>query len=185
MILSDFFLRGLAKEGCFPEGLNIGPSSVDLTLANSFCWPEPDDGVICLKSPVAYKSVETHHFVLKPGKFVLASTQESIRVPEDMAAYVEGRSSIGRLGLQVQNASFIDGGFYGRITLELANQSDFPIILVPGIRICQVVYFKMTSAAEQPYSGKYNGQHDATPSRLFQDEEFSTKKCCEFWKKLL
>ena len=100
---------------------------------------------------------------------MLASTEEYIRVPDDMAAYVEGRSSIGRLGLQIQNAGFIDAGFHGKITLELENQSQFPIELKVGTRICQIIYVKMSSTAETPYRGKYNGQSNATPSRLHQD----------------
>lgn len=176
MILSDVDLHRLAQAGCFPQELTIGPSSVDLTLANSFSWPDPEDGMIRLGQPVRYQSMESDHFILKPKTFILASTQEMIRVPDDMAAYVEGRSSIGRLGLQIQNASFIDGGFYGNITLELENQSDFPMILTPGIRICQVIYFQMTSVANKPYNGKYNGQRNATPSRLHQDSDLPTEK---------
>jgi dCTP deaminase len=89
-----------------------------------------------------------------------------------MAAYVEGRSSIGRLGLQVQNAGFIDAGFEGQITLELENQSPFPIVLQVGVRICQIVFVQMLETAEQPYAGKYLNQRGATPSRLDQDSEF-------------
>ena len=88
-------------------------------------------------------------FVLEPNHFVLASTAESILVPHDIAAYVEGRSSIGSLGLQVQNAGFIDAGFHGQITLELENQSGFPIVLKKGIRICQIVFVQMRRSAEQ------------------------------------
>ena len=89
-----------------------------------------------------------------------------------MAAYVEGRSSIGRLGLQVQNAGFIDAGFEGQITLELENQSPLPIVLQVGVRICQIVFVQMLETAEQPYAGKYLNQRGATPSRLDQDSEF-------------
>ena len=90
-----------------------------------------------------------------------------------MAAYVEGRSSIGRLGLQIQNAGFIDAGFHGQITLELENQSSFPIVLQSGVRICQIVFVQMNADAEKPYCGKYNGQTGATPSRLEVDPEFN------------
>ena len=78
----------------------------------------------------------------------------SIRIPNNMAAYVEGRSRIGRLGLQVQNAGFIDAGFEGQITLELENQSPFPIVLQVGVRICQIVFVQMLETAEQPYAGR-------------------------------
>ncbi len=171
MILSDLDLKKLVEQGYLPPGLNVGPSSVDLTLSNSFSWLQPKDEKIVLGETVAYQSIETDTFTIKPNQFILASTEEFIRVPDDMAAYVEGRSSVGRLGLQVQNASFIDGGFHGKITLELENQSGFPMELRAGIRICQIVYFKMTTPAENPYHGKYNDQDRATPSRLEQDFE--------------
>ena len=106
---------------------------------------------------------------MNPNEFILASTNEYIKVPEDMAAYVEGRSSIGRLGLQVQNAGFIDPGFEGQITLELKNQSGMEIVLYEGLRICQLIYVRLTSKVETPYQGKYNKQKDATGSRIIQD----------------
>lgn len=172
MILSDIDLKKLIEAGYLPPGLNVGPSSVDLTLSDSFSWLAPQGDKIVLGEPVHYQNVQAETFTVQPHQFILASTEEFIRVPSDMAAYVEGRSSIGRLGLQIQNASFIDGGFYGKITLELENQSGFPIKLRAGIRICQVVYFKMTTPAAKPYQGKYNGQDRATPSRLDQDAEW-------------
>ena len=86
---------------------------------------------------------------------------------------MEGHSSIGRLGLQVQNAGFIDAGFHGQITLELENQSGFPIVLKKGVRICQIVFVQMSHSAEKPYSGKYDGQSGATASLLEVDSEFS------------
>ncbi|MBF0276281.1 MAG: dCTP deaminase [SAR324 cluster bacterium] len=169
MILSDVDLKKLVEQGYLPPGLNIGPSSVDLTLSNSFSWLMPKEEKIILGNEVSYQSIESDTFTIQANQFILASTEEFIRVPDDMAAYVEGRSSVGRLGLQVQNASFIDGGFHGKITLELENQSGYPIELRAGIRICQIVYFNMTTSAESPYHGKYNNQDRATPSRLDQD----------------
>lgn len=169
MILADKELKKLVESNCLPEGLYMGPSSVDLTLSNSFSWLAPKNQKIILGEPVEYESKEADTFLLESGHFVLASTEEYIRVPDDMAAYVEGRSSIGRLGLQIQNAGFIDAGFHGKITLELENQSQFPIELKVGTRICQIIYVKMSSTAETPYRGKYNGQSSATPSRLHQD----------------
>ena len=82
---------------------------------------------------------------IKPGEFLLASTSEEIGVPIDCAAYVEGRSSVGRIGIQVQNAGFIDAGFRGQITLEIQNQSKFTVLLYSGMRICQLVYCQMTT----------------------------------------
>ena len=172
MIVSDLGIKKLIKKGYLPKGLKIGPSSIDLTLANSFSWPDPENKKIILGEPVKHKIIKTNQFILKPNDFVLASTNEIIRVPDYMAAYVEGRSSIGRLGLQVQNAGFIDAGFHGQITLELDNQSAFPIILNKGVRICQIVFLKMENNAEKPYAGKYKGQSGATPSKLESDPEF-------------
>ena len=96
--------------------------------------------------------MQRDEFVLEPNHFVLASTAESIRVPHDMAAYVEGRSSIGRLGLQVQNAGLIDAGFHGQITLELENQTGFPIVLKKGVRICQIVFVQWTKRSHSKSS---------------------------------
>ena len=172
MIISDVGLKKLVAQGYLPDGLTIGPSSVDLTLSDSFGWPKPQQEEIILGEPVPHEQVTTDRFVLQPQRFVLASTAEILRVPENMAAYVEGRSSIGRLGLQVQNAGFIDAGFHGQITLELANQSPFPIVLKKGTRICQIVFVQMSEPALKPYAGKYGGQIGATPSRLEADPEF-------------
>ena len=172
MIIPDIGIKKLVEDGFLPPGLTIGPSSVDLTLSDSFSWPEPVKDKITLGEAVPHKQVQTDEFVLEPNHFVLSSTAESIRVPHDMAAYVEGRSSIGRLGLQVQNAGFIDAGFCGQITLELENQSGFSIVLKKGVRICQIVFVQMSQPAEKPYSGKYGGQCGATPSRLEVDPEF-------------
>jgi len=173
VIIPDIGIKKLVEDGFLPPGLTIGPSSVDLTLSDSFSWPKPDKDKIILGESVPHKQVQKDEFVLEPNHFVLASTAESIRVPHDMAAYVEERSSIGRLGLQVQNAGFIDAGFHGQITLELENQSGFPIVLKKGVRICQIVFVQMSRSAEQPYNGKYCGQSGSTPSRLEVDPEFT------------
>lgn len=172
MIVPDTHLRQMVTQGYLPEGVKIGPSSVDLTLGNSFSWLAPSRRKIVLGEHVEYASEVADSYELLPNHFVLATTRESIRIPNNMAAYVEGRSSIGRLGLQVQNAGFIDAGFEGQITLELDNQSPFPIILQVGVRICQIVFVQMLEKAEQPYAGKYLNQRGATPSRLDQDSEF-------------
>ena len=146
---------------------------MDLTFSESFSWPEQEIDKIIRGEFVPHKQVQKDEFVLEPNHFVLASPAESIQVSHDMAAYVEGRSSIGRLGLQVQNAGFFDAEFHGQITLELENQSGFPIVLKKGVRICQIVFVQMSRSAEQPYNGKYCGQSGATPSRLEVDPEFT------------
>ena len=99
MIIPDIGIKKLVEDGFLPPGLTIGPSSVDLTLSDSFSWPKPDKDKIILGESVPHKQVQKDEFVLEPNHFVLASTAESIRVPHNMAAYVERRSSIGRLGL--------------------------------------------------------------------------------------
>ena len=166
MIIPDVGIKKLVEDGFLPP-------SVDLTLSDSFSWPKPKKDKIILGESVPHKQVQKDEFVLEPNYFVLASNAESILVPHDMAAYVEERSSIGRLGLQVQNVGFIDAVFHGQITLELENQSGFPIVLKKGVRICQIVFVQMSQSAEKPYSGEYGGQSGSTASLLEVDPEFS------------
>lgn len=172
MILSDRSIQKLVDQGFLPEGLYIGPSSVDLTLSDSFSKMRltvNSLGFVRIGEKVDYVEEFTDSYIIRPGRFVLASTAECIKVPRGMCAYVEGRSSVGRIGLQVQNAGFVDEGFYGQITLELANQSEYPIELIKGCRICQLVFVKMDGISKTPYIGKYNGQYGATGSRTHLD----------------
>lgn len=111
-------------------------------------------------------------FVLHPGHFVLATTIEEVDLPSDLAAFVQGRSSIGRAGLSIQNAGFVDPGFFGHITLELKNDGPYPIRLAPGYRVGQLVFIECTRVSE-PYDGKYNGQVEATGSRMHMDPDNS------------
>lgn len=112
-------------------------------------------------------------FVLHPGEFVLASTLEKFALPPDLAGRLEGKSSLGRLGLLTHStAGFIDPGFTGHITLELSNVANLPITLWPGMKIGQLAIFKMSSPAEVPYGtgrlgSKYQGQRGPTPSRYY------------------
>jgi dCTP deaminase len=114
-------------------------------------------------------------FMLHPGEFVLGSTLERVGVPSDLVARVEGKSSLGRLGLVIHStAGFIDAGFDGHVTLELANLANLPITLYPGMKIGQISFIKMTSPAEKPYGSgakgsKYQGQRGPTPSRYFEN----------------
>src|SRR5210317_612121 len=158
MILSDVDLKVLREQKCFPETCYIGPSSVDLTLSPSYAKLTSVVRIINPENELVYDKFTSERYKMNPNEFILASTSEYIRVPEDMAAYVEGRSSIGRLGLQVQNAGFIDPGFEGQITLELKNQSGMELILYEGMRICQLIYVKLSSKVSTPYQGKYNKQ---------------------------
>jgi dCTP deaminase len=112
-------------------------------------------------------------FVLHPGEFVLGSTFEQVTLPDDLAGRLEGKSSLGRLGLLTHStAGFIDPGFSGHITLELSNVANLPITLWPGMKIGQLCLFQLTSAAEHPYGStragsRYQGQHGPTPSRAY------------------
>lgn len=104
-------------------------------------------------------------FILHPGQFALATTLERFGLPDNIAGQVGGKSSLGRLGLQVHStAGFIDPGFMGHITLELSNVAVLPIVLRPGMLIGQIVYIMLVRPAAKPYDGKYQGQTDATES---------------------
>ncbi|MCT4592445.1 MAG: dCTP deaminase [Candidatus Gracilibacteria bacterium] len=120
---------------------------------------------------------EDEQFIVQPGEFVLGVTMEKIGLPDDLVARVEGRSSLGRLGIVVHStAGFIDAGFFGTITLEISNLNRMPIALHPGMRICQLAFEQMTSEAEVPYhqkaSQKYQGQELPQESLLANDPEF-------------
>ena len=113
--------------------------------------------------------------VIHPGEFILGSTLENLRVPDDMVARVEGRSSYGRLGIIVHaTAGYVDPGFEGDITLEIQNLGNAPVRLYPEDRVCQVVFETMTSEADNPYGdkkdSKYMGQQGATGSRLNREK---------------
>lgn len=114
-------------------------------------------------------------FVLHPGEFVLGSTLETITLPDDLAARVEGKSSLGRLGLLTHaTAGFVDPGFSGHVTLELSNVATLPIMLYPGMKIGQLCFFRLSSPAENPYGSKaygshYQGQRGPTASRSWQN----------------
>jgi dCTP deaminase len=112
-------------------------------------------------------------FILHPGEFVLGSTLEVVSLPDDLAARVEGKSSLGRLGLLTHaTAGFVDPGFSGHVTLELANVATLPIKLYPGMKIGQLCFFRLSSPAEHPYGSakygsRYQGQRGPTPSRSY------------------
>ena len=114
-------------------------------------------------------------YMLHPGEFVLASTYEQITLPDDVAARLEGKSSLGRLGLLTHStAGFIDPGFQGHITLELSNMATLPVALWPGMKIGQLCFFQLSSAAQSPYGSegnlnRYLGQRGPTPSRSAQN----------------
>ena len=125
--------------------------------------------------PREVEPVGDEPFILHPGEFVLGSTYEVVSLPDDVAARVEGKSSLGRLGLLTHaTAGFVDPGFSGHVTLELANVATLPIKLYPGMKIGQFCFFRLSSPSEHPYGSerygsRYQGQRGPTPSRSFQN----------------
>lgn len=151
----------------------IQPASVDVTLGASFKKPITNT-VVTMDSHIEYADIipmEGKYIFISPHSFVLATTQEYIALPDDLTAFVEGRSSIGRMGLFVQNAGWVDPGFRGQITLELFNASDNTIQLEVGRRIAQLVFVKMSNPCKVAYNGKYQYQTGATESKINEDEE--------------
>ena len=151
----------------------INPASINLRLGKTFAVPAKMIDGITLGERLPYDKIEIgemDRYPLKAGGFVLATTKEYVFMPDDAAAFVQGRSSIGRIGLTVQNAGFIDPGFHGSITLELVNESPSTIFLIPGYPVAQLVFFDC-SPVKSPYRGKYNGQIEATESRMEQDRQ--------------
>lgn len=174
MILSDKTIMKMQKEGTLVieplEESQIQPASVDVRLGNTFSIVEDSPtGIITLEHEIKYKTIQTDTYILFPGQFILATTMEYIRLPDHLTAFVEGRSSLGRMGLFIQNAGWVDPGFHGEITLELFNANRCAIELKAGRRIGQLVFAEMDAAALHPYQGKYQGQKGATGSRVFMD----------------
>lgn len=175
MILSDKTLISLMEEGTLVveplERGQIQPASIDIRLGNTFSIVEDtSDGIVTFDKPIVYKEISAERYLLLPGQFVLATTMEYINLPKDLTAFVEGRSSLGRMGLFIQNAGWVDPGFSGEITLELYNANRCAIQLQAGWRIGQLVFAKMDQAAMHPYDGKYQGQRGATGSKIYLDE---------------
>jgi dCTP deaminase len=181
MLLSDRDIRAEVDTGRvvlepYDEAM-VQPSSVDVRLDRFFRvfenhrYPHIDPAS---EQPDLTRLVETSGadpFVLHPGEFVLASTFEVVTLPDDVAARLEGKSSLGRLGLLTHStAGFIDPGFSGHVTLELSNVATLPIMLWPGMKIGQLCFFRLSSPAEHPYGSakhgsRYQGQRGPTPSR--------------------
>ena len=180
MILSDKTIEKLLAAGDLTisplEPSQIQPASVDIRLGDTYSVVEDSaSGIIKLSSEIAYKTIQADTYLLMPGQFVLATTMEYFTLPDNMTAFVEGRSSIGRLGLFIQNAGWVDPGFEGEITLELYNASRHAIELERGRRVGQLVFAQLDENAQNPYRGKYQGQKGATGSRIYKDSELSDK----------
>jgi len=157
----------------------IQPSSVDLRVDRYFRvfrndttpFIDPKQAQEDLTELV--EVTDDRAFILHPGEFVLASTLERVRLPDDLAARLDGKSSLGRIGLLTHaTAGFVDAGWDGHLTLELSNVATLPIALYPGMKIGQISFFRMSTAAEHPYGSdgtgsKYQGQRGPTPSRYY------------------
>jgi len=185
MLLSDRDIRAelaAGRIGLEPQELSmVQPSSVDVRLDRYFRlfdnhkYPYIDPAE---EQPDLTRLVEVspdEPFVLHPGEFVLGSTFELVTLPDDLAARLEGKSSLGRLGLLTHStAGFIDPGFSGHVTLELANVATLPVKLWPGMKIGQLCFFRTSSPVENPYgsgayANRYQGQRGPTASRSFQN----------------
>jgi dCTP deaminase len=187
MILSDRTIReqlAAGRIGIDPlDESCIQPSSVDLRLDRLFrVFLNHTMSVIDVRKDLSdltqeVEIAEGDAFILHPGEFVLGSTYERISLPDDIVARIEGKSSLGRLGLLIHStAGFIDAGFSGHITLELSNVANLPITLYPGMKIGQVSFLQMTTPADVPYGSskvgsKYQGQRGPTPSRYWENFE--------------
>ena len=177
MILPDTILQKMIEKGELivkddKIKIHINSASVDLHLGSHYLSIEDKEmNIIDLDSEIKYREIEAESIAIPAHSFLLATTQEYIKLPANISAFVEGRSSIGRIGLFVKNAGWIDPGFEGKVTLELYNANSLPIKLQSGRRICQMVFCKMEQAVESPYKGKYQGQDKAIGSRIYQDQE--------------
>ncbi len=176
MIVSDRSLRELLARGEIRveplEPRQIQPASIDLRLGSHFLKvDENSTDVLSLDSAAVYQDIRKQEIVIPPNTFLLATTLETIRLPDYLTAFVEGRSSIGRIGLFIQNAGWVDPGFEGTITLELFNANRLPIRLQSGRRICQIVFARLDAPCSAPYAGKYQGQRGTVGSRIFEDRD--------------
>lgn len=185
MLLSDRDIRaeilaGRVKVEPYNDAL-VQPSSVDVRLDRWFRVFENHKYAQIdprLEQPDLTRLLEPEGdepFVLHPGEFVLGSTLEVVTLPDDIAGRLEGKSSLGRLGLLTHStAGFIDPGFSGHVTLELSNVATLPILLYPGMKIGQLCLIRLSSPAEFPYGSstvgsRYQGQRGPTPSRSFEN----------------
>src|SRR4249920_2530847 len=190
MILSDRDIRTAIADGIIIidpyDERCIQPSSVDLHVDSQFRvfrnnrYPFID---VMHEQPDLTELVEVPNgepFILHPGEFVLGSTLERVALPDDLVARLEGKSSLGRLGLLIHStAGYVDPGWDGYLTLELSNVANLPITIYPGMKIGQISFFRLTTPADVPYGSKatkskYQGQRGPTASRFF--EEFSAKR---------
>lgn len=185
MVLSDHTIKlemaagHIGVDPCDPS--DIQPSSVDLHLGDDFQvfrnsrYPYIDPSREQPGLTERVSATREEPFVLHPGEFALGTTVERITLPADIVGRLEGKSSLGRLGLLIHStAGYVDPGWEGRLTLELSNVANLPILLTPGMKIGQISFSQMTTEVDRPYGhpdlgSKYQGQSTATPSRMHQN----------------
>jgi dCTP deaminase len=196
MILSDRTIReelDAGRIGISPldDGC-IQPSSVDLHVDRYFrVFRNHTQRVIDVREnqeelTELVESVGDDPLILHPGEFLLGSTVERVRLPDDLVGRLEGKSSLGRLGLLIHStAGFVDAGWDGYLTLELSNVANLPITVYPGMKIGQISFLRMTTAADSPYGSaglgsKYQNQRGPTPSRYFENfHNFGSRSSAE------
>jgi dCTP deaminase len=185
MVLSDRTIRRLLDEGRIEiepyDASLLQPSSVDVRVDRFFrVFHNARYPYIDVKEPQEELTElveidEERPFILHPGEFVLASTLERIRLPDDLVARLEGKSSLGRLGLLIHStAGFIDPGWDGHVTLELSNVANLPVTIYPGMKIGQISFVQLSEPAAMPYGSeelgsKYQDQRGPTPSRYWKN----------------
>lgn len=198
MVLSDHSIKAAIAAGRLairPLQLeNIQPASVDLRLAGQVLTFANSRQPVCdiraaaaagLTEPAAIPDPEP--FILHPGEFILGSTIEHIELPADLVARLEGKSSLGRLGLVIHStAGFIDPGWSGQLTLELSNLSRLPITLYQGMKIGQISFLELTTPADRLYgspdlNSKYQGQEGPTASRGYQEYQPAENQADNRW----
>ncbi|AGN17221.1 dCTP deaminase [Methanobrevibacter sp. AbM4] len=191
-ILSDKDLKKCIDDGKIvidplTDEKQIQPSSIDMRIGDEFkvfrvirkpfIDPKDDDDIASYMESLTVEDGEA--FIIHPNEFALATTYEYVKVPDDLVARVEGRSSMGRLGVTMHvTAGYIDPGFEGKITLEISNIGAMPVALYPGQRVCQLVFETMTTPADKPYghpdrNSKYMCQKSPESSRIKDDYELN------------
>ncbi|MBN2013211.1 dCTP deaminase [candidate division KSB1 bacterium] len=180
MILSDKAIREYLETGELEinplDDIQIQPASLDLRLGNHFL-KMADTGITELDVAIKpiYEEIEQEEIIVPAKSYRVVTSQEYIKLPDDVAAFVQGRSSTARMGLFMQNSGWVDPGFEGAITVSLFNGNDVPLKLHAGVRFCQLVFAKLDQAAANPYRGKYQGQRHATGSRVSMDHDMKKK----------
>lgn len=181
MILVDRDIRFLLETGAIRldpfEHANLQPASYDLTLYSAIRRVDPKIEILDPRSNQDYtiSQVPATSFILHPHEFILASSRERIVLADNIVGQVAGKSSLARMGVQVESAGYFDPGWDGQATFELVNLTQRPVRLYPGMKIAQIVFTRASGSAERPYGSdglgsKYQGQQGPTPSAMWRED---------------